>query len=419
MKMIAPPPAPTDPLDREPEGATAEFRVVPSPQSPQTPARHWRWWLVVFGLWTLYAIASAKQTALMIALSEGREQAQPATAFVPWALSTMWFWAALTPGIVWLARRYHLDRRHWAARLALHVAVALALAYVDAAWDMWVRPYVLPYPRRPVLVAFLSQVDTNVFQYFVIVAIVHSLGYYRLYRERKVMAAELGAQLATAQLEVLKMQLQPHFLFNTLHSIAELVHEDADAADRMVTQLGDFLRLSLDHAGRPEVPLRQELEFLNAYLGIQRIRFGERLRVRTNVEVDALDALVPNLVLQPLVENAIRHGIAAHARSGVIEVLARRRGDRLELEVGDNGGGLLGPADTLAEGVGLSNTRSRLERLYGTSHYSMMLRNRTMGGVIVTLTIPHRTASGAPLGVDVAHAALAQSAASTAGRVAS
>ena len=391
MTRLAPPLARRDPPEADVDGTTREFSVVTMAGRP----RRWQWGLVIFALWTLYAVISAKQTALMLAVRDGEERVRPAAEFLPWAFSTMWFWAALTPGIVWLARRFRIDRKRWARRLPLHIAIALALAAVDAAWDMWVRPYVLPYPRRPLLVFFLNEVDTNVFQYFVIVAVTHSLDYYRLYRERRLQAAELGAQLARAQLEVLRMQLQPHFLFNTLHSIAELVHDDADAADRMVTQLGDFLRLSLDHAGQQEVPLRQELEFLHAYLGIERIRFGERLRVRTAVAPETLDALVPNLVLQPLVENAIRHGIAAHARSGVIEIAARRRGDELELEVGDNGGGLLAPADVVSEGVGLTNTRSRLEGLYGDAH-SLMLRNRTMGGVIVTLTIPFRTAQDDP-----------------------
>jgi hypothetical protein len=368
------------------EGLTAEFRTVVATRRPS----RWRWALLVAGLWTVYAVISAKHTVLVLAMSEGEEHARPMVDFLPWAFSTMWFWAALTPGIVWLARRFRIDRPRWGRRVVYHLAFAFAIAFIDAAWDMWVRPYVIEYPRRPLLVAFLNQVDSNLFQYFVIVAVTHSLDYYRLYRERRLQAAELGAELARAQLEVLKMQLQPHFLFNTLNSIAELVHEDAHAADRMVTRLGDFLRLSLDHAGRQEVPLRQEIQFLHAYLDIERIRFGDRLRVRQDVAGETLDALVPNLVLQPLVENAIRHGIAAHARSGMIEITARRRGDRLELEVGDNGGGLLAPADGLQEGVGLGNTRSRLQRLYGEAH-SLMLRNRTMGGVIVTLTMPFRT----------------------------
>ena len=382
-----------DSPEPEGEGLTAEFSTVLAARRPS----RWRWLVMVAALWTLYALISAKQTVLVLAASEGEDRARPMVEFLPWALSTMWFWALLTPGIVWLARRFRIDRPRWGRRVAIHLAFAVAIAVIDVAWDMWVRPYVTPYPRRPLLVGFLNQVDSNLFQYFVIVAVTHSLDYYRLYRERRLQTAELSAELARAQLEVLKMQLQPHFLFNTLNSIAELVHEDPAAADRMVTRLGDFLRLSLDHAGRQEVPLRQELEFLHAYLDIERIRFGDRLRVRQNVAPETQDAYVPNLVLQPLVENAIRHGIAQHARSGLIEITARRHGDRLELEVGDNGGGLLAPTDSLHEGIGLGNTRSRLQRLYGEEH-SLMLRNRTMGGVIVTLTMPYRTFASAPVG---------------------
>jgi two-component system, LytTR family, sensor kinase len=380
-------------------GVTAEFRAV---MRPSPLASRLRWWGIVFAVWSLYGVALAQQSMLAMALSGEREQ-RSFVAILPWALSSVWLWAVLTPGIVWLARRFRIDRRRWPQRLLLHVGIALTIALVDAAWDMWLRPYLTPYPGVPVLMAFLNQLQYNLFQYFVIVAVTHSLDYYRLYRERRLQTAQLETELARAQLEVLKMQLQPHFLFNTLHTIAELVHEDPDAADRTLTRLGDFLRLSLDHAGRQEVPLRQELEFLHTYLEIELTRFGDRLRVRTDVAADTLDALVPNLILQPLVENAIKHGVGSHARAGVIDVIARSRpgegsgGDVLELEVRDNGGGLAAPANVLHEGVGLRNTRSRLRQLYGDAHM-FLLRNRTVGGVIVTLTIPLRRGYASPVG---------------------
>lgn len=190
------------------------------------------------------------------------------------------------------------------------------------------------------------------------------------------------------------MQLQPHFLFNTLHAISALVHEDAEEADRMVAHLSELLRLSLENAGAQEVTLRQELEFLEPYLQIEQARFGNRLALRRDIAADVLDARVPNLVLQPLVENAVRHGIASRSGPGLVEISARRAGDRLRLEVRDNGSGLPA-AGALREGVGLGNTRARLQQLYGADH-RLEMRNVEGGGLRVTLEIPFAVLDGAP-----------------------
>jgi LytS/YehU family sensor histidine kinase len=192
-------------------------------------------------------------------------------------------------------------------------------------------------------------------------------------------------------LQALKMQLHPHFLFNALHSISALVHSDPDAADKMIARLGDFLRLTLDTAAAQEVPLRQEIEFLNCYLEIERIRFRDRLTTSLDVDPQALECRVPNLVLQPIVENAIRHGVAPRSAPGRVEVHAERRGGALRLQVRDNGRGL--PADgvcaTKGGGVGLSNTRARLQQLYGGA-FVFEIENDPAGGVVVTLEIPFR-----------------------------
>ncbi|HEV2129507.1 MAG TPA: histidine kinase, partial [Longimicrobiaceae bacterium] len=198
-------------------------------------------------------------------------------------------------------------------------------------------------------------------------------------------------QLTRAQLDVLKMQLHPHFLFNTLNAISALMHRDVPAADRMLARLGDLLRLSLEKAGTQEVTLRDELEFLEPYLEIEQTRFGDRLKVEWTIDSEALDAMVPHLILQPLVENSIRHGIAPRAAPGRIEISAQRSNGSLQLEVRDNGRGLNQGDQMRSTGVGLSNTRARLAQLYDGSH-SFEVGGAPEGGVVVAMEIPFRPA---------------------------
>jgi two-component system LytT family sensor kinase len=187
---------------------------------------------------------------------------------------------------------------------------------------------------------------------------------------------------------VLKMQLHPHFLFNTLHAISALMHKDVELADRMIARLGELLRSTLEHVGTQEVALRDELEFIKPYLEIEQARLGPRLTVQLDIDPEAMDANVPNLILQPLVENAIRHGIAPRAGAGHIEIHARRENGRVRLQVCDNGRGL---ATNYTEGVGVGNTRARLRQLYGEEHQFVMC-NRPDGGLEVTVALPFSTA---------------------------
>jgi LytS/YehU family sensor histidine kinase len=199
-----------------------------------------------------------------------------------------------------------------------------------------------------------------------------------------------------AELQALKMQLHPHFLFNTLHSISALLHQDVNAADRMIARLGEFLRLTLDNSGENEVTLQQEMAFLKCYLDIERIRFQDRLTVHYDVDPETLDALVPNLVWQPIVENAIRHGIAPRSDPGQIDIRCRRLGAKLQLQVKDDGPGLQetsGSGGPVNRGVGLANTRERLKQLYGRNHWFGMC-NGLDKGLVVTLEIPFKAASG-------------------------
>jgi sensor histidine kinase YesM len=230
----------------------------------------------------------------------------------------------------------------------------------------------------------------NLLIYWVIVAVSFAFDYYGKFRERELRAAELEKSLAQAKLQALQMQLNPHFLFNSLHSISALMHQDVEAADRMIVRLSDLLRAALENSDAQEVTLRAELKFLQSYLEIEQIRFGRRLKVTMEISPDTLDARVPNLILQPLLENAIRHGIEPHAKPGLIELRAQRANGELTLEVSDNGAGV-SDANSLDEGVGLSNTRARLRTLYGEAH-RFELGNRPEGGLRVRLTIPFRTA---------------------------
>jgi LytS/YehU family sensor histidine kinase len=230
------------------------------------------------------------------------------------------------------------------------------------------------------------------FVYWAILGVGYAFDYRERYREREAQAAALKAQLAEAQLESLKMQLHPHFLFNTLHTIAGLVrsNERRPAVD-MIAGLSDLLRHALESADEQEVPLREEVKFIELYLDIQRIRFSDRLTVRIDVAPDALDALVPNLILQPLVENAIRHGVALDESAGSIVIDAYRTQETLHLRVCDDGPGLQsGWRMEESEGIGLANTSERLKHLYGSAH-RFDLSNGTHGGMTAALAIPFRT----------------------------
>ncbi len=219
------------------------------------------------------------------------------------------------------------------------------------------------------------------------IGVAHALDYYGKYREGELHAAELEAGLARAQLQLLKSQLHPHFLFNTLNAISALVHTDVEAADRMLARLGDLLRLALEDFGLQEAPLARELEVVRSYLEIEQARLGSRLSIIVDVGPDTLDAWVPTFLLQPLIENSIRHGIAPRAGKGRIEVHARRDREVLHLEVRDDGPGF--PALPPCGGVGLANTRARLFHLYGEAQ-RLQTRNEPRGGCVVQVTVPFR-----------------------------
>ena len=312
---------------------------------------------------------------------------------------TYWYaWAVLVPGILWLARRYRFERHTWRRAAAVHTLGVVVFTFAHAVITVSMREPIsaaFGWPGGRWLMEFqrlfFLNFDWEMMTYWAVVVLSHALDYHREAQERALTAAEFQARLAEAQLQALQRQLHPHFLFNTLHTISALMHRDTEAADAMLARLSDLLRLTLDRLGIQEIPLKEELEFLEKYLEIERTRFGERLIVDMAIEPETLDVSVPNLILQPLVENAIRHGIAPRIGGGRLHIVARRTGDRLWLMVRDNGPGL--PAaklDAFNKGVGVSNTRSRLQHLYPGTH-KFEFHQPSDGGLAVTIEIPAGT----------------------------
>jgi signal transduction histidine kinase len=332
--------------------------------------------------WTCVALFFASQTYLSYRSAGG--QAHPAI-ILKLNLGAWYLWGLLAPGIIWLARRVPLERERWVRGGMTHLVAGIGVALLKWWLDNLFRRYLLGLPvGLPLVLVFQS----NLLTYSILVTATQGYLYYQRYRQGELRSAELNAQLAQAQLQALRMQFHPHFLFNTLNSIATLIHKDPDAADRMTARLSDLLRLTLENVGVQECRLAQELEFLERYLDIERIRFSDRLVVRIEVAPDTLDASTPYLILQPLVENAIRHGIAARSSPGCIVVRAVRHGDMLVLEVKDDGPGIRS-AVASRNGIGISSTRARLEKLYGDAHV-FELGSAEGGGMAVKLVFPFR-----------------------------
>ena len=355
----------------------------------------WRRSGLILGFWTLVVIV---ETTQYYASQFVENQPFPLTLAFRRACEEWYPWAVLTVGILWLARRFSLERESARRWFFLHLATSVLVSLV----------YFTIYAA--LLTGQKSVMDGSTFEfghvfrklavyhfhmtlliYWSIVLAQHGWHYYGRSCERELQASALATELVRARLEVLRMQLNPHFLFNTLHTISALIHENPNDADRIVARLSDLLRVSLEQSDAQEVPLRQELSFLERYLEIEQTRFQDRLAVEMEVQSGLDNVLVPSLILQPLVENAIRHGIEPREDTGRVRIVARRLNGMLELTVSDNGPGL--PETELAprrEGVGLSNTRSRLSHLYGANH-QFDLTPASGGGLEARLLIPCRT----------------------------
>jgi signal transduction histidine kinase len=354
--------------------------------------RRWVLWVSYFLIWTAVGLFFASESSLW-----GRYIFRTPVTWdqaLKTNLSFYYIWACIAPLVLWLGKRFRFERGSRTLSFFVHLPTSVLLSSVQLLIAEIVVQSFSP-DRLQLYEAFKAIERTfvvyfhiNLLTYWAILGIGYGREYYRKFRERELRAAQLRTQLTQAQLQSLKMQLHPHFLFNTFNTISSLMHKNVDDADRVLARLGDLLRYSLHNVGVQEVPLREEIDFLQRYLEIEQTRFEDRLRVRINVEPEVLDCRVPNLILQPLVENAIRYAVAPRAGGGCIEISARQVIGSLKITVVDDGPGL--PEDysiPAHEGVGLRNSRERLEQLYGENH-RFILSNKSPKGLEVAIVIP-------------------------------
>lgn len=342
--------------------------------------------------WLLCGLISTSQVYF---LWPAREPEPSLLRDLAWQYPPWLYLAAAAPLVARMARRFPIGHKTWPRHLGWHLLanVGLAAGYavvVGVAGFLFGDSYYQTTPFAAVFGKMMAKgVQQQLFVYWLIVALVHAYDWHRKARDAELATLRLENALTQAQLEALKMQLHPHFLFNTLHAIGVLVRkQDTAGSLQMLSGLADLLRLALDNTRRQLVPLRQELDFLGRYLAIEKVRFSDRLDVRIDVAPEVLDALVPNLILQPLVENAIRHGIAPRAAAGRIEVTATRERGTLAVAIRDDGVGL--PQAFCVEGcdgVGLRNVRARLGQLYPGDH-KFEVTAAPSGGAAVSLQIP-------------------------------
>ena len=348
----------------------------------------WRKWTFYAICWTIPALVALSYYHLnrILTASEVNWLYAVMTS-VPW-----WYvWAVMTPVILWVARKHPISRETWKRTipsvyiplmlflLVIHAAINLLLFRVTGLHDT------INYGLLEV--HFTSRMHVNAMAFWTVLGFYNAFDYYRKYQVREQQASRLELQLAQANLRALKMQLNPHFLFNTLHSVSALVRKNENpTAIKMLGRLGEFLRLALENQGTQLVSLEEELDFLERYLEIEKIRFQERLQVSMDVDNSLLEHNVPNLILQPIVENAIHHGIAPNSQAGKIQINAFKAADRLVMQVQDDGRGMKN-IEEARKGVGLSNTQERLERLYGADQ-KLSFENAEGGGLRVHIEIP-------------------------------
>jgi two-component system, LytTR family, sensor kinase len=355
---------------------------------------HWRRAALLFAGWTMVSVIFAA-VSYAGAIGENNKEFGFLSA-LRLNLVQFYLWAVLSPLVFRFSRRFPIELRPLNVRnLLVYFPALISFAGIHQVIHLAVLWSITPRWRQkyPALIdcyrayfAFGFYIDLIIA--LLIVIAVHALLYYQNFRASELAQSSLKAQLAQAQLRALKMQLHPHFLFNTLHSISSLVLEDPPKANRMIARLGDFLRLTLENSDQQFVTLKEEAEFLRCYLEIEQVRFGDRLTVALDLEPQTLSSQVPHLILQPVVENAIQHAIALRTARGQINIEAKRLNSSLRLEVRDNGPGIVANDDMLGkEGLGLSNVRARLNQIYG-SDFRFELTNAKDGGLTVVIEIP-------------------------------
>ena len=376
----------------------------PADEQQSTPGllqrNPWLKWAAILGLWAVLGLIYAGPIYLEV---RAEKMGHAAWRVFSWGILSWCVWAPLTPAIIWLARRYSLVGPAAKRNVFIHLPAFLVISALHSAAATFITLTIKPFDNMgsspmDFWSRFLQRLKgafgSDLLVYGAVLGVCYAIDYYRKYREREFLATQLEAQLAQAQLDSLRMQLHPHFLFNTLNGIVGLVRDNKNqAAVSMLVGLSDLLRHALEHSNDQEVELKEELNFTKLYLDIQQMRFSDRLKIEIDVEHRTLKALVPNLILQPLAENALRHGIAASVASGVIGISAHVDDGFLKLVVFDNGAGLSSNWQLKSSGgIGLANTAARLQQLYNGNH-RLDVRNREGGGVEVIIVIPLRMSS--------------------------
>ncbi len=358
-------------------------------QTPQS-SRPWRLGFTIFLVWTLLALGEAARYYFFPDPFDDPHTTWQAALGLGFGL---WYtWGLLGLLAFRLSRRFPLGNNHWTTGLAVHSVASIVFPLAKLFLDYpIIKGLYCPTPEILTIPLFLymgfgGPFLRYVLYYWAIIAVSNAVDYHAKYRDGQLRAAQLEIGLARARLQLLKTQLQPHFLFNTLNAISALVHVDVEAADQTLARLGDLLRLALEDFAVQEAPLARELEIARCYLEIEQARLGPRLRIKWDIAPDINDALVPTFLLQPLIENAIHHAVAPRVGPGCIEIRARRRNAELHLEVRDDGPGLTF-GKKVNGGVGLANTRARLLHMYGTAQ-RLELGNRPQGGCVAKIVLP-------------------------------
>ena len=370
----------------------------------KAPLRSWRkLGLLVGGIFVLCTLLASLSLLQGYVCDLGMDQRPDFGSMLRQEFKGWYALGLVSLGVLWFAGRNRLLPNRTGRWLLFHCTAAVVFSGIYMLLTSWLvaGERSVMHPGQILTFSYLigkfwlHYVVVYFLIYWVVLLAHFSWHSYQQFRAREVQTAQLQRELVEARLEALRMQLNPHFLFNTLHAISALIHENPSAADRVVARLSELLRLSLDQTKPQEVPLTDEMAFLDRYLEIEQTRFAERLRIERDIQAEAQRALVPYLILQPLVENAIRHGIEPREERGLVRISASRKNGRLALCVRDNGDGLgNGQHPAPQEGIGLSNTRARLRHLYGED-CTFELAAANGGGLEARIEIPFRPANGA------------------------